>query len=99
MKDRINNIFEQVSQNGRKYMFPNTFMLNDVIVSEFKFGRNMSNKTIQYKTYRVGLDNIDGKETITWYIGDESVLDMIERVLPEIDDRSELVSEDWSEKL
>jgi hypothetical protein len=99
MKDRINNIFEQVSQNGRKYMFPNTFMLNDVIVSEFKFGRNMSNKTIQYKTYRVGLDSINEKETITWYIGDESVLDLIERVLPEIDDRSELVSEDWSEKL
>ena len=99
MKDRINNIFEQVSQNGRKYMFPNTFMLNDVIVSEFKFGRNMSNKTIQYKTYRVGFDSINEKETITWYIGDESVLDIIERVLPEIDDRSELVSEDWSEKL
>lgn len=80
-------------------MFPNTFMLNDVIVSEVKFGRNMFSRSIQYKTYRVGIDHMDGSDKVIWFVGNESTLDLIERVLPEVDDRSELTSEDWSEKL
>jgi hypothetical protein len=80
-KDRINNIFEFVSQNGKKYNHPYEFILNDVIVSEFICGKNLSSRVVHYKSDRVVLDSINGKDEIIWLTSDKSLLDTIENIL------------------
>ena len=80
-KDRINNIFEFVSQNGEKYNYSYQFIINDVIVSEFIYGKNMSSRMIHYKSDRIVLDSINGKDEIIWLTPDKSLLDTIENIL------------------
>jgi hypothetical protein len=80
-KDRINNIVKFVSQNGKKYNYPHEFILNDVIVSEFTYGKNMSSRMVHYKSDRIVLDSINGKDEIIWLTSDKSLLDTIENIL------------------
>jgi hypothetical protein len=80
-KDRINNIFEFVSQNGKRYNHPYEFILNDVIVSEFIYGKNMSSRVVHYKSDRIVLDNINGKDEIIWLTPNKLLLDIIENIL------------------
>jgi hypothetical protein len=80
-KDRINNIFEFVSQNGEKYNYPHQFIINEVIVSEFIYGKNMSSRMVHYKSDRIVLDNINGTDKIIWLTSDKSLLDTIESIL------------------
>jgi len=80
-KDRINNIFEFVSRNGKKYNYPHEFILNNVIVSEFIYGKNMSSRVVHYKSDRIVLDNINGKDEIIWLTPNKLLLDIIENIL------------------
>jgi uncharacterized membrane protein YjjP (DUF1212 family) len=80
-EDRINNIVDFICRNGQNYKFVDTFILDDVIVSRFNVGKTMSSKTIQYKSDRIVLDQINGINKIMWLISDESLLDTVENIL------------------
>jgi hypothetical protein len=41
----------------------------------------MSSKTIQYKSDRIVLDQINGVNKIMWLVSDESLLDTVENIL------------------
>jgi hypothetical protein len=41
----------------------------------------MSGKTIQYKSDRIVLDQINGVNKIMWLVSDESLLDTVENIL------------------